>query len=126
MTVVASFILGRKGSDMTDGAPRDVPDITPSNMPDAASSKKTLDQRKELLGRAIQGPIASGYRIESQSDFQAVLVTGHRVNHLLHFFIGLFTLGIWWLAWIVIAIVGGEERQMVLVDEFGNVSVQRT
>lgn len=88
-------------------------------------SKKTSDERKELLARALQGQVASGCRIESQSDFQAVLVKGHRPNHVLHFIIGIFTLTVWWFVWAAIAIFGGEKRQMVTVDEFGNVNVQR-
>ena len=68
---------------------------------------------------------AQGRRVESQSDFQAVLIHGHRPNHLLHFVIGLFTIGIWWLVWLVMSVVGGEKREMVTVDEWGNVTVQK-
>lgn len=63
-------------------------------------------------------------RIESQSDYQAVLVTGQKVNHLLHFLVGLFTLGVWWIVWLILALSGGEKRHIVQVDEYGNVTVQ--
>jgi hypothetical protein len=66
-----------------------------------------------------------GFQIESQSDFMAVMVTGKRVNHLLHFFIGIFTLGLWWVVWIILALAGGERRQVVTVDDHGNVVVGR-
>jgi hypothetical protein len=88
-------------------------------------SNKTDAERKALLANTLQGQVANGARIESQGDFQAVVVRGHRVNHLLHFLIGLLTLGVWWLVWIVIAITGGEKRQMITVDQFGNVFVQK-
>jgi hypothetical protein len=52
-------------------------------------------------------------------------VRGHRPNHLLHFLVGIFTLGLWWIVWFFIAIFGGEKRQMVSVDEFGNTFVQK-
>jgi len=79
-----------------------------------------------LLARTLQGQIASGGRIESQSDFQAVVVKGHRPNHVLHFIIGLVSLGFWWLfVWLPIAIFGGEKRSIAAVDEFGNVGVQK-
>lgn len=85
---------------------------------------KTEDERKQLLARALQAEIVGG-RIESQSDFMAVLVRGHHVNHVLHFLIGVFTCGFWWLVWLILGITGGEKRRMVTVDEYGNVSVQR-
>jgi len=83
------------------------------------------EERKALLANALQGQVAGGARIESQGDFQAVVVRGHRPNHLLHFLIGVFTLGLWWIVWFFIAVFGGEKRQMVSVDDFGNVLVQK-
>lgn len=88
-------------------------------------TRKTADERKEMLARQLQGLIAQGRRVESQSDYQAVLVHGHRTNHLLHFFIGFVTLGLWWIVWLGLAIFGGEKREMVTVDEWGNSSVQK-
>jgi hypothetical protein len=88
-------------------------------------TEKSAGERKALLANTLQGQVAGGARIESQGDFQAVVVRGHRVNHLLHFFIGLFTLGLWWIVWFFIAIFGGEKRQMINVDQFGNVFVQK-
>ena len=90
-----------------------------------AQSEKSPEERKALLANTLQGQVAGGARIESQGDFQAVVVSGHRVNHLLHFFIGLFTLGLWWIVWFFIAIFGGEKRRMINVDQFGNVFVQK-
>jgi len=86
---------------------------------------KSDQERKALLAQTLQGQIVSGGRVESQSDFQAVLVRGQRVNHVLHFLIGLLTLGIWWVVWLIMAVAGGEKRSLVSVDEFGHVSVQQ-
>lgn len=97
-----------------------------ASVPGGASAiAKTGDERKGSLANAIQTQVAGGARIESQSDFQAVLIRGHRVNHLLHFVIGVVTIGLWWIVWIFMAALGGEKRQMVSVDEFGNVLVQK-
>ena len=92
----------------------------------APLSKKTVEERKAILAQQIQMAVVQGGRVESQSDNIAVVVRGKPVNHLLHFLIGVFTCGLWWIAWLVIAITGGEKRQMITVDEFGNVLVQRT
>jgi len=90
-----------------------------------AEVEKTLTERKVLLAHTLQGQVAGGARIESQGDFQAVVIKGHRPNHLLHFVIGIFTFGLWWIVWLFITIFGGESRQLINVDQFGNVLVQK-
>lgn len=65
---------------------------------DGASTTKTRDQRRSALARHLTLLISQGRRIESQSDYQAVLVTGHYV-------------------W--------ESREVVSVDSWGTVAVQR-
>jgi hypothetical protein len=102
-----------------------LPPAAESNLGAAAHVTKSQAERKAQLANTLQGQVAGGGRIESQGDFQAVVVRGHRPNHLLHFLVGVFTLGLWWFVWIGIAIFGGEKRQMISVDEFGNVLVQR-
>ena len=86
---------------------------------------KTLEERKALLAKLVAAAVTSGARVESQTETMAVLVYGRRVNHLLHFFVGLVTLGLWWLVWIFLAITGGEKRQVVTVDDYGNVLEQK-
>ena len=89
------------------------------------STKKTSDERKELLARLIASRIALGRRVESQSDFQAVLVAGKPVNHILHLLLTLVTCFVWGIVWLILAIAGGEKREIVQVDEWGNTSVTR-
>jgi hypothetical protein len=91
----------------------------------AASGRKSADERKELLGRTVASQVANGARVESQSDYQAVLVRGKNINHVLHLILTLVTLGFWVIIWIALAIFGGEKRSMVTVDEYGNVAVQK-
>jgi hypothetical protein len=87
-------------------------------------SKKSPDERKKLLAESIQREVVQGARVESQSEFQAVMVKGERPNHTLHAIITLFTCGLWGIVWIVIGLTGGERRTMVVVDEYGNALVQ--
>lgn len=86
---------------------------------------KTSEQRRAILAQNVTSAVAAGARVETQSDFMAVLVSGKKVNHLLHFFIGIFTLGAWWIVWAILALTGGEKRAMIQVDEYGNVIKQR-
>lgn len=85
------------------------------------SAKMPKDKRRELLAQAIQQEVVAGARVQSQSEYNAVLVTGKRVNHGLHLLLSLFTAGFWAIVWIVLAITGGEKRTMVSVDEYGNI-----
>lgn len=89
------------------------------------TARRSSDERKAILARQLQSGVARGLRIESQSDYQAVLVEGKPVNHTLHAIITIFSCGLWGIVWIVMAITGGEKREMVVVDEFGNVQLQK-
>lgn len=84
--------------------------------------KAGLRQRRETLQRELANVIAGGSRVESQSDTAAVVVKGRRINHLLHFFVGIFTLGTWWLVWIALALFAGERRHSITVDEYANIT----
>lgn len=86
-----------------------------------SATRRTDDERKIILAQQLQTAAARGLRIESQSDFQAVLVEGKPVNHVLHAILTIFTCLLWGIVWAIIAATGGESRQMVVVDEFGNV-----
>ena len=89
------------------------------------SERMPAEQRKELLAQHISFQVAQGARVESQSDFQAVLIYGHRVNHVLHLVITLFTCLLWGLVWLVLGITRGERWEIVQVDPWGNISVSQ-
>jgi hypothetical protein len=89
------------------------------------TNELSLEDRKRILAQQIQQAIARGGRVQSQSDTMAVIVHGHPVNHLLHFILGIFTFGLWWIVWIILAVSGGEKREMITVDEMGAVNVRR-
>ncbi len=86
--------------------------------------RRSAEERKALLARQIQMAAASRRRVESQSDFQAVMVLGKPVNHVLHAILTIFTCLLWGIVWLIVGLTGGEKRELLLVDEFGNVHVQ--
>jgi pyruvate/2-oxoglutarate dehydrogenase complex dihydrolipoamide acyltransferase (E2) component len=92
---------------------------------EVSATRRTADERKVILSQQLQTAAARGLRIQSQSDFQAVLVEGKPVNHVLHAILTIFTCLLWGIVWAIIAATGGEKRQMVVVDEFGNVLWQQ-
>ena len=91
----------------------------------ALDTRKTADERKEALAISVTNSIAMGRRVESQSDYQAVLVKGKPVNHVLHLILTLVTAGFWSPIWIALVIFGGEKREVARVDEWGNASIQK-
>lgn len=92
---------------------------------DVGRIHKTPDERKAILDRSIQLYGARGWRIETRSDYQATIAKGKEMSHLLHFFLTIFTLGLWLVLWLVLGIVGGVKRRMLTVDEFGNLIEQK-
>ena len=99
--------------------------VQPAESTVPPSEKKSLDERKVLLAQTIQGRVVGGARVESQGDFQAVLITGHKVNHVLHLILSISTLGLWLIVWLILTVIGGEKREIASVDEFGNIMVQK-
>jgi hypothetical protein len=87
--------------------------------------KKSSDQRKAILGRLLTTLIARGRRVESQSDYDAVVLHGHRPSAGLHLFLTIITLGLWGFVWLGLVLFGGEKREMATVDEWGNSNVQK-
>lgn len=71
------------------------------------------NERKMLLAVKIQDAVKYGWRVESQSDYQAVIVKGKRPNHILHLLLTIFTLGLWAFVWIMLAIVKHEKRKVI-------------
>lgn len=59
-----------------------------------AERRKTVYERKELLSGAIAIMAAQGFRVESQSDFRAIVVKGKYVNHVLHLLLSIVTAGL--------------------------------
>jgi len=101
--------------------------------------RKSADERKELLAHTVENEVAHGSRVESQSDFQAVLVRGRRPNFVERLILKIAFLGLVFrvrairkpggglrgvvgtLAFIFL----GQKRSLATVDEYGNTGIQR-
>jgi hypothetical protein len=86
---------------------------------------KSPEERRAILAQQLQQATVRGRRVESQVEFQAVLIQGKPVNHVLHAILTIFTCLLWGIVWIVVASTGGETRELLSVDEYGNVLYQR-
>ena len=83
------------------------------------------DEREELLARAVAQQVRAGWRLHTNSRFQAVLVRGKRPNHKLHLALAVGTLGLWGLVWLAIWIFAGEQREVLAIDEHGHTNIER-
>ena len=63
-------------------------------------------------------PRRSWWRVESRTRRQTVLVWGQRPNHVLHLLMTVFTLGLWGVVWILIAMFGGEKRRTIRRSDY--------
>jgi hypothetical protein len=67
------------------------------------------------MARAVHEIAKRGGRVESVYDDEIVVSAG-KINHPLHFILGLLTLGIWWVVvWLPICLFGGRKRRVVKV-----------
>ncbi len=89
------------------------------------SSERTPEERRAALAQHVASYVSNTYRVESQTDYQAIVVYGRRPNHLLHFLLSCFTFGLWVPVWIALVLFGGEKRRVVTVDSYGNVATSK-
>jgi len=78
-------------------------------------------QRGLVLDWVVGRRVAAGWRVESRSGSQAVLVRGQPVNHVLHAFLTVFSCCLWGVAWAVLALTNRVERVVITVDAQGHV-----
>ena len=79
------------------------------------------DQPNAQLAQAVAGYVGKGWHIESQTDSAAVLVKHHQPNHLLHLLLTIFTLGLWGIVWLIVALTSGDKRVALTIDEHGHI-----
>ena len=66
--------------------------------------------------------VAQGWRVESQSTFNAILVSGHPTNHVAYLLGVIVTCGLWVIGWVIAMVMEKPEQRMTLrVDAHGNV-----
>lgn len=79
------------------------------------------NQRRMALAERIAYLSVRRWRVESETDYRAVLVKGRRPNHLLHLVLTVITLGFWAPVWLCLALFGGEKRRVLSVDPAGQI-----
>jgi hypothetical protein len=87
-----------------------------------AARPEGIDTRR-ALANAVAGECArGGWRVESQTDVNAILAKGKLVSHGLHIFLSMITVGAWLPVWGVLWYVNREQRLILNVDAYGNIT----
>jgi hypothetical protein len=85
-------------------------------------------ERTKVLDREIKLLTANGWRLESASEFEAVLSRNKCPNHLLHLFLTLLTLCLWAIVWIAQTKASRRKRELeyrrISVDAWANWTVE--
>jgi len=66
----------------------------------------------------------NGARIETQTPYSAVIVSGQKINHVLHLLISVLLCGLWLPVWLVLAAANQERRRTIEVDRCGNITTR--
>lgn len=77
--------------------------------------------RRSALERAVTVELTRGGRLESQTSYNAVVLHGNKVNHILHLILSLLTAGLWLFVWLVLVLTNKQQRVVLSVDEAGGV-----
>ena len=91
---------------------------TPSEMEQVI----TRAERTQTLDGEIEYFLSHGWRLRSKTPTDAVLVKGEPINHGVHIFFSIVTLGLWLLVYVPLLIFGGEKHKRLSVDESGRVT----
>ena len=76
--------------------------------------------RAAILDRAVMQRVGQGGRVESRTQFQAVIVYGRPVNQVVHAILTIFTCFLWAIIWLIAnSGNGGERREVIQVDPYG-------
>ncbi len=62
----------------------------------------------------------AGWRVESVTPSQAVMVNGRGPHHILHLLLSVFTAGLWLPVWLIIALSAREVRAVVTAHPDGH------
>ena len=76
--------------------------------------------RKSILEKQIIFHVSSGWRLDTQTEFAAVLSRGKGLNHILHLLLSLVTFGLWLIVWLMLLLVNRIHTMTIQIDKFGN------
>jgi hypothetical protein len=91
----------------------------------SAPETKTLEERRAILNQQVSAIGGKGTVVTYENPTTALIVKPSNVNHMLHFVMSVFTLGVWAIIWLTLVILKREQKWRVSVNERGEVKTDR-
>lgn len=92
--------------------------------PQQPTAEISVKARQERLSHLVSSKSLEGWVVVDRNDRDAsavLMLPGKPVNHLLHFLVGVFTCGLWWIVWLILVLTQKKEQRMrVSIDNYGN------
>uniref|UniRef100_A0AAU3H149 DUF8108 domain-containing protein n=1 Tax=Streptomyces sp. NBC_01401 TaxID=2903854 RepID=A0AAU3H149_9ACTN len=111
----------RRAGHRCERHPREASLEPPPGYYGASTGAPDATRRGLILDWVVSRRVAAGWRVESRSGSQAVLVRGQPVNHVLHALLTVFTCCLWGVVWGVLVLTNDVERVALTVDAQGQV-----
>jgi hypothetical protein len=87
--------------------------------------RRDLVDPAATLGQTVAQLVARGAKVEYRDEQHAVVSAGRPVNHVLHLFLTVITLGLWLLVWIPLHLRSRPRRYVLTVGVDGQVRPDR-
>lgn len=86
----------------------------------------TDSERRAALDARLARELAEGASLESQSGYNAVVLKGKKVNHILHLILSVLTAGLWLIVWALLVLTNKRQRIVLHVNDEGVVETTVT
>ncbi len=83
-------------------------------------------ERRAALDSRVARELADGGNLESQTGYNAVIVKGKKVNHILHLILSVLTAGVWLIVWAILVLTNKRQRIVLHVNDSGVVETTVT
>jgi len=87
--------------------------------PAAFQARPTPEERRALLTSAIRTEVRVGWRLESRTEYQAVLLRRRTGALAVNIALAVVTLGLWLLIWGLLVLTRERRQLVITVDEYG-------
>lgn len=78
-------------------------------------------EKAEKLANAVANEVVAGWRVESQTTVQAVLIKGGAFNNGMHIFIDVLTCGLWLIVHVPLYLKNKRKTKILRIDDYGNI-----
>ena len=89
-----------------------------------STTERSDSERKSMLEKQIIFYVSTGWSLETQTEFAAVMSSGKGLNHILHLLLSIVTFGFWLIVWLFLLMVNRITKKTISVDKFGNISIE--